>query len=54
MPELTGLRIREVARQLGWADDAQFDGYEQAIRAWAEHPDAFMIWFDCEAIGWKS
>jgi ubiquinone/menaquinone biosynthesis C-methylase UbiE len=37
---------------LGWIDDTRLAQIKDAWRAWAEHPDAFVLLPECEAVGW--
>jgi hypothetical protein len=45
--------LREVAIAQRWADAATLERMAAACRAWAEHPDAFMSYIQCEALGWR-
>lgn len=53
MDEFTGPKIAKTAIQLGWADEAQVKRTVNALKAWGDHPDAFMAIVWCEAVGWK-
>jgi SAM-dependent methyltransferase len=37
---------------LGWITEAQMARIKEAWRAWSEHPDAFVLLPECEAVGW--
>ena len=36
----------------GWADEGTLAATQEALRAWGEHPDAYLAIMNCEAIGW--
>jgi len=36
----------------GWIDQQRRDQIKQAWQAWGEHPDAFVLLPECEAVGW--
>jgi SAM-dependent methyltransferase len=46
-PELAATIVGE-----GWATRAELDGVLDAMREWAELPDAFASWLYCGALGW--
>ena len=37
---------------LGWLDDARMAQIKEAWQAWGQHPDAFVLLPECEAVGW--
>lgn len=41
------------AISLGWAAKQTLEEMAAASRAWGRHPDAFLAWICCEAVGWK-
>ncbi|MEM7226753.1 MAG: class I SAM-dependent methyltransferase [Pseudomonadota bacterium] len=51
--EFTGPKIAQAAIQMGWADQSQMDRAASELKAWGQHPDAFMAIVWCEAVGWK-
>jgi SAM-dependent methyltransferase len=38
----------------GWASQAELDDVLRAMDEWGNHPDAFMTWLYCAALGWKA
>lgn len=43
----------QVGKEQGWADEADFERWRAALKAWAEHPESFAIRIAAGAIGWK-
>jgi ubiquinone/menaquinone biosynthesis C-methylase UbiE len=37
---------------LGWIDEKRVGQIKEAWRAWSQHPDAFVLLPECEAVGW--
>jgi SAM-dependent methyltransferase len=48
-PDMTEVILRE-----GWATRDELQALLDALREWAELPDAFAAWLYCGALGWKS
>ncbi len=43
----------ETAIQQGWTDSKEIEEIVAACKAWGKHPDAFVTFLHCEAVGWK-
>ncbi len=44
--------VWELALRRGWADATRLEAMAAELRAWAERPDAFLLWIFCAAVGW--
>jgi hypothetical protein len=44
--------VRHVALEQGWATPEELDAMVEALAAWGEDPDAFLLIPQCCAIGW--
>lgn len=45
--------MSETILEQGWATKEELDATIRAIDTWGDHPDAFMAWIYCAALGWN-